>query len=152
MRRTDKEITDRTWIDTVISEARYLTLSLATPDGKPYAVVLSHVYDGENFYFHCAKKGLKLDIIKANSKAAFSLVSFAEYYENPQTRSYTMHYKSVAGFGNTEFVTDFDEKEKALMMIKEKFIRTPYEITENIVNSVCIIKLRIDEIYGKCSQ
>lgn len=63
-----------------------------------------------------------------------------------------MHYKSVAGFGNTEFVTDFDEKEKALMMIKEKFIRTPYEITENIVNSVCIIKLRIDEIYGKCSQ
>lgn len=152
MRRKDKEVTDRAWIDNVINSSSYMTVALASLDGKPYAVPMSHVYDGENFYFHCAKEGLKLDLIASNSKAAFNVVSKADYYQNSETALYTMHYESVSGCGTVSVVQDNNEKFKAMELIKEKFILGKFTVAQQAVDSVCIIRLHIEEIYGKISN
>lgn len=152
MRRKDKEVTDRVWIDEVINRASYMTLALSASDGKPYAVPITHVYDGENFYFHCAKEGLKLDLIAKNKNAAFNAVAKADYYQNAATRLYTMHYESVSGWGTIGLVEDSAEKIHALELIKDKFIQGDYHVTEEIAAHVAILKLHIEEIYGKKSD
>jgi len=152
MRRKDKEVTERAWIDNVINSSSYITVALASLDNKPYAVPMSHVYDGENFYFHCAKEGLKLDLISANSKAAFSAVSSAAYYQNSETALYTMHYESVSGWGTISVIHDNAEKLKAMELIKDKFIQGDFKVTEAVLDTVNIIKLHIEEIYGKVSN
>ncbi|MDO4952345.1 MAG: pyridoxamine 5'-phosphate oxidase family protein [Synergistaceae bacterium] len=149
MRRRDREVTDRAWIDKVVQEAEYITLALSAPGGSPYAVPVNHVFDGENLYFHCAKEGLKLDCIKNSPCVAFNALSQAEYYQNPEKRVYTTHYKSVSGRGTAEILTDTAEKIKALELVRDKFIRGAYTVNETIADSVCIVKIHIEEIYGK---
>lgn len=152
MRRKDKEITDRVWMDEVINRAPYMTVALCSLDAKPYAVPMTQVYDGENLYFHCAKEGLKLDLIADNPRAAFNAVAKADYYQNEKTHLYTMHYESVSGWGTIALVEDSAEKMRALELIKDKFIQGEYHVTEEIATHVAILKLHIEEIYGKKSD
>lgn len=152
MHRKDKEVTDRAWIDAVINGTSYMTLALSSLDGKPYAVPMSHVYDSGNFYFHCAKQGLKLDLIVENSKAAFNIVSGANYYQNPKNALYTMHFESVSGWGTISIVRDNSEKHKAMQLIKDKFIEGYFELSQKVVDTVEIVRLHVEEIYGKKSD
>lgn len=46
------------------------TLALEGEDGYPYAVPLSYTYNDGKIYFHCAKTGHKLDLIKRNNKVS----------------------------------------------------------------------------------
>ena len=46
-------------------------LALAEEGGYPYAVPLSYVYDGECLYFHCARAGHKLELIRRDGRASF---------------------------------------------------------------------------------
>ncbi len=67
MRRNDSEITDRKDIDGIIRRCRVCRLAMC--DGsQPYIVPLSFGYDGSFLYFHTAREGRKIDIIKRNKK------------------------------------------------------------------------------------
>ncbi len=43
----------------ILNSASHGVLSLVDSDLCAYGVPLNFVYDGENIYFHCAKRGLK---------------------------------------------------------------------------------------------
>ena len=49
---------DRIW--EIIGKAKYVTLSMVTPEGEPYCVAISHGYDREKncLYFHTGFEGI----------------------------------------------------------------------------------------------
>ena len=57
----------------LLKNAEYGTLAL-TDGSKPYAVALNFVYLYNAIYFHCSKKGKKIDLIKSNSNCFFSVI------------------------------------------------------------------------------
>lgn len=69
MRRKDREITDICAILDLVSECKVCRLAM-TDGGVPYIVPLNYGYeyaDGAlTFYFHSAKEGRKLEILKKN--------------------------------------------------------------------------------------
>lgn len=75
MRRKDREITDIHTILELVSECKVCRLAM-TDGGVPYIVPLNYGYeyaDGAlTFYFHSAKEGRKLEILKKNPTVSSS--------------------------------------------------------------------------------
>ena len=70
MRRTDKEITDRKQINSILDEA--VVLHLALVDGEwPYLVPVNFGYRDKAIYIHCAREGKKLDLARKNDRVVF---------------------------------------------------------------------------------
>lgn len=76
MRRKDREITDICAILELVSECKVCRLAM-TDGGIPYIVPLNYGYeyaDGAlTFYFHSAKEGRKLEILKKNPAVCLEL-------------------------------------------------------------------------------
>lgn len=107
MRRKDREITDNNEIDKIINECNCVRLGL-NDDGKVYIVPLNfgfeHDDDKRRFYFHSAKEGRKIDLLKKTKSAGFEMDTGFSIMEGKTACDYSAKYKSVIGEGNVSFV------------------------------------------------
>ena len=150
MRRKDKEITDRSSIDSIIKETKICHLALSD-DGKPYVVPMCFGYDGQNIYLHSAQEGKKIDILKKNNSVCVEFDTSCELVESPSPCAWSMKYKSSIAFGEASFVEDSQEKMKALKFIMQHYTDKEFQFPIQAVEKVAIIKVKIDSISGKCS-
>lgn len=151
MRRKDREM-DKAFALSVADKCEYAVLSLITPEGKPYAVALSVVRDGENMYFHCAMQGEKIDCMRANPNGCMVCVGDTELVPE----NFTTKFESAIIKGKLSEVTEADEKIHALKILCEKFAPTNMSDFNNAINQslsrTAIWKMSIDEITGKCKK
>lgn len=113
MRRKDREITDICAILELVSECKVCRLAM-TDGGVPYIVPLNYGYeyaDGAlTFYFHSAKEGRKLEILKKNPAVCLELDGRGELVEAANPCAYGYTFASVIGTGNVEFIEYTEEK------------------------------------------
>jgi len=150
MRRKDKEINDKNLIFEILKKAHICRLGLSS-NNIPYVVPLNFVYIENTIYIHSAKEGEKIDILKKNKNVCFEIdINTKLILKDPVCAS-TMQYQSVIGFGEASFVTEKKEKEKALNLIVEKYVKKTMPLNEKMVESVSIIKIEIKKVTGKQS-
>jgi nitroimidazol reductase NimA-like FMN-containing flavoprotein (pyridoxamine 5'-phosphate oxidase superfamily) len=148
MRRTDRE-RPREFALAVIDKAPYGTAAMTGPDGAPYCVPLSPARDGSVIYFHCAKEGAKLDILRANAAVCVSFVSAVAPYPG----KFSISYESAIVKGRVQEVTERQEKVRALRLICEKY--TPLHMAafdkaiEDGLDATSVWKITLDEVTGK---
>ena len=101
MRRKDREVRDRTLISGMLDMAEILHIAVKN-EPFPYIVPVNFGYawcgDELVFYFHCAKEGLKLDLLRADPHVAVNAAAFVSYAEKPY-RGHLHDYRSVTAFG-----------------------------------------------------
>jgi len=155
MRRNDREITDKNGIFEIIEKCDVCRIGLAR-NNIPYIVPMSFGYeyvdDSLTIYFHCAKEGKKLDIIKENSAVCFEFDCSRRVIPGEKANNYTMEYESVIGGGNIVIVSDDDagEKRRALSLLMKKYApEKAFEFSEADINSVTVLKLTSDDFTGK---
>ena len=83
-------------MDGIIKRCRVCHLALCD-DGQPYVVPLSFGYDGEYLYFHAAREGRKIDIIKKNHRVGFEFDILQEIVKSEDACSWGAKYESVIG-------------------------------------------------------
>jgi nitroimidazol reductase NimA-like FMN-containing flavoprotein (pyridoxamine 5'-phosphate oxidase superfamily) len=150
MRRKDKEITDPVEIETIIQEAQICRLAMV--DGSnPYMVPLSFGAEGASLYFHSGRKGKKLDILRANPNVCFEMDLPGKVLEDEKPCKWTVQYRSVIGFGNAEFLEKPDEKRDAFRIIMAHYSERVFEFSDEMLQSIVIIKVEIAEISAKQS-
>jgi len=117
MRRMDRAINSVELLKLLLGKATHVTLAMADA-GEPYAVPLSHSYDPDSntVYFHCAKEGRKLDILKKNPRV-WGLAVLDRGFDSGQCENL---YASVMFGGSVEFVEDRAEKLGVLRMQARK--------------------------------
>lgn len=49
-------------------------LALEGEEGYPYAVPLSYYYEKGKIFFHCGKRGYKIEALKRNEKVSFCVI------------------------------------------------------------------------------
>ena len=77
MRRTDKEIKDRQQIDAIIKKANCCRIGLV--DGiYPYIIPVNFAVNNNHLYFHSAKEGKKIDILRKTIKSILKWISKAK--------------------------------------------------------------------------
>jgi hypothetical protein len=70
LRRKEKEITDIKEIESIIQRSQVCRLALVDA-GLPYIVPLCFGYKNKMLYFHSAKEGQKIDILRRNRQVCF---------------------------------------------------------------------------------
>ena len=109
-------------MDTASAEAILRTstsgvLSLIGDGGYPYGVLLSYVYHDGHIYSHSAIEGHKVDAIRSNDRASFTVIGRDEVL--PQL--YTSNYASVICFGHIHIVSDEAEQREALRLLGQRY-------------------------------
>ncbi|MCP3901420.1 MAG: pyridoxamine 5'-phosphate oxidase family protein [Desulfobacteraceae bacterium] len=150
MRRKDKEITEIKEIEEIINKAKVFRLALSFED-TPYVVPLNFGYQDKTIYFHCAKKGKKVDILKQNNKVCFEFDTDNELVKAEKACKWGMNFKSVIGFGKADLIENPEEKQKALAIIMRQYTAKQYEFPEKQLNNTLVWKIDILQITGKKS-
>ncbi len=103
MLRKKQKLTDDECKGILINEKRGV-LSVIGDEGYPYAFPINHYYNEADgcLYFHCGKKGHKLDAINNCGKASFCV--YDKGYKKPE--SWALNIKSVIVFGKVEIIDD----------------------------------------------
>ncbi|MBQ9128805.1 MAG: pyridoxamine 5'-phosphate oxidase family protein [Thermoguttaceae bacterium] len=120
MRRRDREVVDPTRIEEIIAESAVLRLGL-NDDGEVYVVPVNfgaEIIDGRRvFYFHSARSGRKLDVIRRNPRVGFELDAGFELVEGPTPCAFSARYRSVVGVAVATELADAAEKRRGLTAI-----------------------------------
>lgn len=153
MRRKDREIVNHEELLKIIRKCVCCNLSLFDEE-YPYVVPLSFgvMYEQEKFtlYFHGAKVGKKIDLLKQNSKAGFSMNCSNKVHLGEIPCKSTTEYESICGNGTLTLVEDMQEKQNALSYLMKQYQpEAEHHFSEQMANSVAVLKLDVHEITGK---
>ena len=102
-------------------------------------------------YFHSAREGMKLDILRQNNKVCIEFDIDHETVEADDACGWGMKYQSVIGFGKGSIIDDLEKKRKALDIIMQHYSRSPYEFPDSKVKKTVIIKVEIEHMTGRKS-
>ena len=153
MRRTDREITAPEKIDTIIAECHCCRLAFCDR-GIPYIVPLSFGFARENghrvFYFHSAREGRKIDLIRNGGAVGFELDTHYKLNEGAEACQYSARFQSVIGTGSVTFVEGLAAKKAALECIMAHTAgRSGWEFPDKAVEATCIFRLEVEELACK---
>jgi len=152
MRRTDKEITNRREIDTVLSKATVCRIGLIDRD-IPYIVPLNFGYKNNCLYFHSAHIGKKIELITKNNMVCFEVDIDHNIVNTGIPCNWSSKYVSVIGYGKARFITNTEQKQEALNIIIDHYSPgTSYNFPEKNMHEVAIIIIEITQMTGKKSK
>ena len=147
MRRFKQQIPEAEAKD-ILKKATNGVLCLTDYDDRPYGVPMSFIYDGNSsIYFHCALSGRKLECIRHNPKACFTIIDQDEIHPD----EFTTYFRSVIVEGRIEILSDHQLMIEVLKLLSTKYspgMDCEPEIEKGI-DRVLILKLEIDSITGK---
>ncbi len=154
IRRKEKAIESEEEMVAILETSKYITIAMCE-NNLPYLVTLSHGYDRNKncIYFHCARKGKKVDILTTNSAIWGQAIKDHGYAEGACDHLYaTTQFK-----GSVSFIEDVKEKEHALRIMINSLEPNPElvveeQITEKSVQRVHIGRIDIEYMSGKKSK
>lgn len=152
MRRKDKEILNKEELYSIMEEAKVCRLGLAR-NNKPYVIPLNFGYKDDCLYFHSAKQGKKIDILKENDRVGFEIDILRNIRKADTPCEFGTTYSSIIGQGKGEIINDIQEKRKGLEIIINHYSsEEDYKFQEKMLKRIVIIKVRIEELSGKKSE
>lgn len=155
------EIKDKNAIEAVLQGAEYGTLALCADD-KPYSLPLNFAHKNDAIYFHGSQTGRKIDLLKINANASFSIVKsysvIPSYFSSEDMLACpaTHFFCSVLIDGTVKFVTAYDEKVLAIELLMQKlqpeggYKPLSEEIYRTIIDKTNVLKLTAETLSGKC--
>jgi nitroimidazol reductase NimA-like FMN-containing flavoprotein (pyridoxamine 5'-phosphate oxidase superfamily) len=149
MRRKDKFVADRAWMESVLKEAQVAVIALCTPDGDPYAFPIGYGYEDGALYLHGAPVGLKNDLIAENPRASFNVYAGACLVRGETGAEFSFDYRSVTGFGHIEEIKELEEKNRALSILMRQYDGPHEDMTYERAKHVWVAKFVIKEMTGK---
>jgi nitroimidazol reductase NimA-like FMN-containing flavoprotein (pyridoxamine 5'-phosphate oxidase superfamily) len=100
-------------------------------------------------YFHCARKGKKLDLIRLNPKAAFIIDRPLQLVTGPMACDWGMNYESVMGTGSITIVTDPQERKRGLDIIMAHYGKSSPAYAPESLEQTVAMKFTITVMTGK---
>ena len=151
MRRKEKEITAKDEIESIIRKSTVCRVGLAD-DGRPYIVPLCFGYSNNALYFHSAREGKKIEILKKNNHVCFEFDIHPEVKPGKTACAWGMKYRSVIGYGTATLIDDSEQKREALNIIMAQYADGAFEYAQKSFDKMLVIKVDITEMSGKKSD
>ena len=119
-------------------------------DGYPYTIPVNFYYDEDDnrIYFHSAKKGHKIDSMKANDKVC--LTTWNDGYL--EDGDWAFHVSSCVVFGRARLIEDRKITEDKVRKFARKYYPSAEEVEEEIKRSLAgvqLVAIEIEHISGK---
>jgi len=156
MRRTDREIKDKDVMTDILRCGDVCHLALVD-EGKPYVVALNYGFTWEGalpvFYFHCARKGRKLDIIAHDPDGCLCVDTAHELVRGESDCEWGMKYRSIVGEGTLSIVEDTSERKRGLDLVMAHYSgRSEFQYDEKVFSVTTLLKMELTTISGKAKS
>lgn len=156
MRRKDREVTDMARIMEIVQQCDCCRLGIQDGEGV-YIVPLNYACVHENgatsLYFHCAREGKKLDLLRANPVVGFEMDTAHQLVSGEKACDFTFRFSSVIGTGIASPVVDAQEKIRALSLIVGHFAPDQHwNVTEAQAQGVTVVRVDVREMTAKENQ
>lgn len=158
MRRKEREVVKSEEIAEALDSCKVCRLGVQDEDGV-YIVPLNYGYVMENgvltLYFHGAKEGKKMELIRKAPKVGFEIDGGHGLQEGDKACQYSYYFVSVTGKGTAQVVEDPEEKLHALeILMKHQTGKEFPEFKENpkLEKTVGILKVEAETYTCKKHQ
>ncbi len=152
MRRKDREIQDEHRIEEIIKACDSIRLGFLDKS-EIYIVPMNfgYTFDGRyTFYFHSAKEGRKIDIIKDRPTVGFEMDTKYGLSTSDVACKFSSSFQSIIGTGIVEVIEREGEKKFALNRIMHKSTgRDDWDFDKASFDSVLTFKLIVDKLSCK---
>jgi nitroimidazol reductase NimA-like FMN-containing flavoprotein (pyridoxamine 5'-phosphate oxidase superfamily) len=148
MRRKEREITSVGEIDAIICSEKVMHIALVDGD-IPFLVPVFYGYDGTSIYFHSAKVGTKIEILKRNNNICFEITTDHGVIESDEACDFEAKHRTVIGIGKGIFINEESEKIKALNLIVSQFTDAKFEYPKANLDRTAVIRIDVQSIKGK---
>ncbi len=152
MRRKDREITYIADIISILDLCKTCHVAMID-EGTPYVVPMSYGYeivdDTLILYFHSAKEGRKIRILRENKNVCFELCNEGEPVSSETPCNSGYYFSSIIGNGEVIFLDNVDEKCNALTKMFEQQTGKKVDFNEQQANTVCVFKIISKDFTGK---
>jgi nitroimidazol reductase NimA-like FMN-containing flavoprotein (pyridoxamine 5'-phosphate oxidase superfamily) len=150
MRRREREIQDEKEIVDILEKGLVCRLGLC--DGQqPYIVPMNYGYRDRHLYFHCAREGRKIDILKSNDRVCIEVDIDARILRGEEPCRWTAKYRSVIGFGRARIIDDGKEKKAGLDIIMAHYGGSGGPYDEKSLQRTSLIEVALESVTGKQS-
>ena len=148
----EKLVTDMDEIIKILDNSKVVHVGMI--DGnEPYVVPMNYGYtltDGKlTLWLHCAKRGRKLDVLRANNKVFFEMECGLQPFDGDIACRYGISYSSIMGRGTAEIVDDVEVKKEALTYLMKTQTGKDFEFEDKMASIVSIIKIDTAEFTAK---
>ena len=151
MRRKDREVTSPAEIFDILSRCDTLRIAMNGTE-YPYIVPVSFGAERVNgqtvVYFHCAREGKKLDLLRADPRVAVE----GDIFIKTETTDHgiTTRYESAIGFGECSFPEDEEEIKHGLRLICGHYGYIGYSLDDcRALQFLRVGKIVLRELTGK---
>lgn len=153
MRRKDREVTDSVRIENIINRCTCCRIGFHD-DGEVYIVPLNFGYETKGdsyiFYFHGAKEGRKIDLIKKNPIVGFEMDTNYALNEADLACGYSARFQSIIGNGVVSIVSEIEEKKLGLSLLMEHNTgKKNWNFDEKMVHAAAVFKLEVTKMSCK---
>ena len=151
--RREREVTDPAQILDILNRAKIVHIGMVDGD-EPYVVPMNYGFTMEEgkltLYLHGAKKGRKLDVLRANPKVFFSLECDVQPFEGDIACRYGTSYASVMGSGTAEILEDVAAKQEGLSLFMKSQTGRDFAFDEKMASIVSVIRIDVADYTAKC--
>lgn len=152
IRRHDRAISDSDEILNVLEKGRICRLAMV--DGQmPYLVPLSYGYTNNILYFHCARKGRKISVMRQNPQVWFEITIDTTVKSASKPCEWGFAFQSVMGDGVVKWIESESDKIAALSIIMEQQAgskaKTPFIFSPKALARTTVFSVVINTISGK---
>lgn len=113
MRRSDRA-QSLEFAQALIDRCTFGVVAISTGEDTPYCLPLSLVRVDNRLYFHCAKQGRKLNLLRRNPKVCVTFVGTSEPAYVEAKNTFTDYFQSAMVTGTASEVLEDGEKIEAL--------------------------------------
>ena len=151
MRKKENEIIDRKALEEILERSKICRIALCDA-GQPYIIPVCFGYKDDTLYFHSAREGRKIEILRQNNSVCFECEIDVQFVKNEKACKWSCMYKSVIGFGTASFVEDTDEMREAYEVIMAHYSDGIYKFPEQEMKKSKIVKVDVHKMTGKQSN
>lgn len=146
-----RDLTFKPELEAIIEKCDVCSLAMVDSDGAPYVIPMNFGYAGDHIYFHSARSGKKIGILKSNPRVsvAFSTDHELRWVNEEVACSWGMKYRSVLAHGLMEFIDDYDAKVEALKVIMKNYSEIDFSFNAPAVKDVMIYRMKIEKLEGR---
>lgn len=151
MRRKDREVKEFDEIMQIIQKCDVCRLAIHDEE-FPYIVPMNfgtYVDNGQVYlYFHGAREGKKLDLLKQNNKVSFEMDCNHNFIFYDDRMSCTMGYESVIGQGVVEWISD-EDKYQALKILMKQYHEEDFQFNLDTMKATTVFRVKVLSMTGK---
>ncbi|MBN1758302.1 MAG: pyridoxamine 5'-phosphate oxidase family protein [Chitinispirillaceae bacterium] len=152
MRRSEKAVTKADELYRIIDSCDFCRIGMIN-ETFPYIVPVCFVRMDDAIFFHCAREGMKNDLVRLNPNVCFEMECDVSIVPSENPCRWGVRYKSIIGTGRASFVEDPAEKERVLAALMRKYGGTndSFFFEQASIDATSIVRIAIISLTGKQS-